>query len=114
MHIRRARLLLLDEPANHLDLDAVLWLEEYMATQWHNTCLIVSHDADFLDAVCTNILNVDDMKLNAYSGSYGSFLKMKNQHLQRKIRIGLQQKTHKISNLRVILKTTQSNELWRN
>lgn len=78
------RLLLLDEPTNHLDLDAVLWLEEYMATQWHNTCLIVSHDADFLDAVCTNILNVDDMKLNAYSGSYGSFLKMKNQIFAKK------------------------------
>ena len=88
------RLLLLDEPTNHLDLDAVLWLEDYIATQWSGTCLIVSHDADFLDAVCTNILNVDDMKLNSYSGSYGQFLKMKNQIFAKKNKDwNLQQKT---------------------
>ena len=76
--INEPNILLLDEPTNHLDLDAVLWLEDYLSTQWTGTCLIVSHDADFLDTVCTNILNVDDMKLNSYSGGYGQFLKMKN------------------------------------
>ena len=65
--------------ASNLDLDAVLWLEEYLSTQWHGTVLVVSHDADFLDTVCTNILHLDEMKLNAYAGNYDSFVKMKGQ-----------------------------------
>lgn len=46
-------LLLLDEPTNHLDLNAVLWLDDYLSEHWKGTLLIVSHDSDFLDSVCT-------------------------------------------------------------
>jgi ATPase subunit of ABC transporter with duplicated ATPase domains len=48
-------LLLLDEPTNHLDLFACLWLENYLAS-WDKTLVIVSHQRDFLNAVCTDIL----------------------------------------------------------
>ena len=51
-------LLLLDEPTNHLDLDAVIWLEQHIATMKHTTVVVVSHDQDFLDTVCTDILCV--------------------------------------------------------
>ena len=45
------------EPTNHLDLHAVIWLESYLQT-WTNTLVVVSHDRDFLNAVCTDILQV--------------------------------------------------------
>ena len=42
---------------SHLDLDAVLWLGEYLAT-YPNTLLVVSHDADFLDSVCSHVVHL--------------------------------------------------------
>jgi ABC-type polar amino acid transport system ATPase subunit len=45
------------EPTNHLDLHAVIWLESYLQS-WTNTLVVVSHDRDFLNAVCTDILQV--------------------------------------------------------
>ncbi|CAE7782547.1 ABCF4, partial [Symbiodinium microadriaticum] len=60
------KLLLLDEPTNHLDLNAVLWLDEYLSSQWNGTLLIVSHDADFLESVCTDIVHLDAAKLSYY------------------------------------------------
>jgi ATP-binding cassette subfamily F protein 1 len=44
----------------------VLWLDEYLSTQWKHTLLVVSHDADFLDSVCTDIIHLDECKLNYY------------------------------------------------
>ena len=60
------KLLLLDEPTNHLDLDAVLWLDHHLANHFPGTLLIVSHDADFLDSVCTDIVHLDDTKVNGW------------------------------------------------
>jgi len=67
-------LLLLDEPTNHLDLDAVLWLDEYL-NEYKKTVLVVSHDADFLDSACTDIVHVEEMKLHQYRGGYTEFRK---------------------------------------
>lgn len=67
-------LLLLDEPTNHLDLDAVIWLEEYL-TGYPKTLLVVSHDADFLDSVCTDVVHLEEKKLNQYKGGYTNFRK---------------------------------------
>ncbi|KAF8670890.1 hypothetical protein HU200_050155 [Digitaria exilis] len=67
-------LLLLDEPTNHLDLRAVMWLEEYLCTQWKNkTLVVVSHDRDFLNAVCTDIINLHEKKLDYYRGNFDDF-----------------------------------------
>ncbi|CAE7562078.1 ABCF4, partial [Symbiodinium sp. CCMP2456] len=67
-------LLLLDEPTNHLDLDAVLWLDEYLC-EYPKTLLVVSHDADFLDSVCTDVLHLEERKLIPYRGGYTEFKK---------------------------------------
>lgn len=61
--------LLLDEPTNDLDLDTVMWLEEYLAN-YNNTVLVVSHDRHFLDAVCTHIVDIDFGKIEIYTGNY--------------------------------------------
>lgn len=65
-------LLLLDEPTNHLDLRAVLWLEEYLC-RWKKTLIVVSHDRDFLNTVCNEIIHLHDMKLNFYRGNFDDF-----------------------------------------
>ncbi|KAK9093875.1 hypothetical protein Scep_025344 [Stephania cephalantha] len=65
-------LLLLDEPTNHLDLRAVLWLEEYLC-RWKKTLVVVSHDRDFLNSVCTEIIHLHDEKLHFYRGNFDDF-----------------------------------------
>ncbi|WJX70358.1 ABC transporter F member 4 [Trifolium repens] len=65
-------LLLLDEPTNHLDLRAVLWLEEYLC-RWKKTLVVVSHDRDFLNTVCTEIIHLHDLTLRFYRGNFDAF-----------------------------------------
>jgi len=66
-------LLLLDEPTNHLDLRAVLWLEEYLCSQWKKTLIVVSHDRDFLNTVCNEIIHLHDKSLHVYRGNFDDF-----------------------------------------
>jgi len=70
-------MLLLDEPTNHLDQFAVKWLTEYVQNLKTCTCLIVSHDTNFLDAVCTNIIHYENLKLKSYRGNLSDFVKQK-------------------------------------
>ncbi|MDB5679743.1 ABC-F family ATP-binding cassette domain-containing protein [Sphingomonas bacterium] len=65
-------LLLLDEPSNHLDLEAVLWLEDFLKS-YPATILIVSHERDFLNNVVDHILHLERGKLWLYPGGYDSF-----------------------------------------
>ncbi len=61
--------LILDEPTNELDVYTISWLEDFLA-DYENTVIVVSHDRHFLDAVCTNIADLDFGKINLYSGNY--------------------------------------------
>ena len=63
---------MLDEPTNHLDLNAVIWLDDYLQ-KWKKTLLVVSHDQDFLNSVCQEILHLNELKLVTYKGNYDSF-----------------------------------------
>jgi len=65
-------LLLLDEPSNHLDLEAVLWLEDFLRT-YPATILLVSHERDFLNNVVDHILHLTGGKLTLYPGGYDQF-----------------------------------------
>ena len=64
--------LMLDEPTNHLDLEAVLWLQDYLLSYPH-TILLVSHDREFLNQVCTDIILFKDLKLKYYKGDFDTF-----------------------------------------
>lgn len=70
-------MLLLDEPTNHLDQFAVKWLTDYVRNLKTCTCLLVSHDTKFLDAVCTNIMHYENLKLKRYMGNLSDFVKQK-------------------------------------
>jgi ATP-binding cassette subfamily F protein 3 len=65
-------LLLLDEPSNHLDLEAVLWLEDFLKS-YPAMILIISHERDFLNNVVDQILHLDRGKLTLYPGGYDAF-----------------------------------------
>ncbi|KAJ3036999.1 hypothetical protein HDV00_002131 [Rhizophlyctis rosea] len=72
-------LMLLDEPTNHLDLGACVWLEEYLA-QYNRILLIISHSQDFLNNVCTNIIELTPKKqLQYYTGNYDTYIKTKSE-----------------------------------
>ena len=62
-------ILLLDEPTNHLDIKTVKWLEEFLVN-FENTVIVVSHDRHFLNAVCTQIADIDYNKIQLYAGNY--------------------------------------------
>lgn len=74
-------LLLLDEPTNHLDLDAVLWLEQWLL-RYPGTILLISHDREFLDGVCTHTLHLNEGKAKLYTGDYTSFERQRAEHLR--------------------------------
>ena len=64
--------LLLDEPSNHLDLEAVMWLEDFLQS-YRATILLVSHERDFLNNVVDHILHLQGGKVTLYPGGYDSF-----------------------------------------
>ncbi len=70
-------LLILDEPTNHLDVQMIEWLEDYLSAQ-KITLLCVTHDRYFLDAVCNEILEMDEEKIYTYKGDYDYFLEQKS------------------------------------
>lgn len=75
-----ADLLVLDEPTNHLDLDMIEWLESYLQ-RTTKALLMVTHDRYFLDNVCENILELDDMGLYTYTGNYEYYLEKREQRI---------------------------------
>jgi len=69
-------LLIMDEPTNHLDVSMIEWLEQYLGSA-KLTLLLVTHDRYFLDAVCNEIIEIDDEQIYTYRGDYDYFLEQK-------------------------------------
>ncbi len=76
----RSDILLLDEPTNHLDLPAILWLERWLQ-RYQGILLVVSHDRDFLDEVCTRIAHIDNRAISLFTGNYSQFEKLRAEQL---------------------------------
>jgi len=77
-----ADLLILDEPTNHIDADAVAWLEEYLTTI-PGAILMVTHDRYFLDRVVNQIVELDRRKLLTYPGNYSRYLELRDARHER-------------------------------
>jgi len=76
--LRKPDLLLLDEPTNHLDLETIEWLENYLKSL-NTPMVIVSHDREFLDRLCTQIVETERGVSNNYLGNYSAYLQQKHE-----------------------------------
>ncbi|KAJ1945833.1 ABC transporter ATP-binding protein arb1, partial [Kickxella alabastrina] len=77
---KRPTVLLLDDPTNHLDLQSVVYLEEYLKT-YNRILVIVSHSQDFLNTVCNNIVHITPKRrLIYYGGNYDIFVRTKQEN----------------------------------
>jgi elongation factor 3 len=72
-----ADILLMDEPTNHLDVINVAWVKKYLNSLTNVTAIIVSHDSGLLNDCCTNILQIENLKLHMYKGNLDEFVKIK-------------------------------------
>ncbi|SPT70555.1 ATP-binding cassette domain-containing protein [Anaerobiospirillum thomasii] len=74
-------LLLLDEPTNHLDLDTILFLESYLKG-YNGTLLCISHDRDFLDSFCSDILHFENSRVVMYTGNYSDYERLRAERIK--------------------------------
>jgi len=80
--LQEPQVLLLDEPTNHMDLDSVEWLERYLTERTKKIALVVvSHDREFLDRVCTKIVETEFGVTYSYTGNYRAYLKQREERL---------------------------------
>ena len=77
LRLYNAQIMMLDEPTNHMDVKKVQELVDYLNGLKEVTCLIVSHDTNFLDNVCTDILHYETRKLVSYKGNLSAFVAQK-------------------------------------
>jgi len=76
-------ILILDEPTNDLDLQSVMWLENFLM-DFDNTVIVVSHDRHFLDSVCTSIADIDFKKIKVFTGNYSFWYESSQLALRQK------------------------------
>jgi ATP-binding cassette subfamily F protein 3 len=77
-------LLLLDEPTNHLDLLALLWLQNYLKN-YSGAVLLISHDRQFMDEIVTQVHEISERKLIAYTGNYTDFLRQREERYEQQL-----------------------------
>lgn len=77
--LRDCDVLLLDEPTNHLDKGSVEWLSQYLCSQTRAALMVISHDPDFLNVVCTDIIQYSNQRtLEYYAGNFADFRRAQN------------------------------------
>ena len=101
-------IILLDEPTNGLDLDAVTWLEDFLA-DYFGTVLVISHDRHFLNDVCTNIVDIDFNGIKMYVGNY-EFWYESSQLIQRMIKQQNRKNEEKIKDLQAFIARFSANK----
>ena len=101
-------IILLDEPTNGLDIDAVIWLENFLA-DYFGTVLVVSHDRHFLNDVCTNIVDIDFGSIKMYVGNY-EFWYESSQLIQRMIKMQNKRNEEKIAELQSFIQRFSANK----
>jgi len=101
-------IILLDEPTNGLDIDAVMWLENFLA-DYFGTVLVVSHDRHFLNDVCTNIVDIDYNGIKMYVGNY-EFWYESSQLIQRMIKMQNKKNEEKIAELQSFIARFSANK----
>lgn len=80
--LSNSEVLLLDEPTNHLDIQMIEWLENYLSKA-NQSLLVVSHDRYFIDAISTDIYELDNCTINKYHGNFAYYLEKKSERQQQ-------------------------------
>ena len=101
-------IILLDEPTNGLDIDAIDWLENFLI-DYPYTIIVVSHDRHFLNAVCTHTVDIDYNKVQMYAGNY-DFWYESSQLMQQLIRNQNKKKEEKIRELQSFIQRFSANK----
>ena len=100
-------ILLLDEPTNNLDLNSIKWLEEILKKS-NSTMIIISHDRQFLNNICSNIADLDYGEIRLYPGNYDDFMFASTQARQQLINEN-KKKTEKIEELKAFARRFSAN-----
>ncbi|WP_413206332.1 ABC-F family ATP-binding cassette domain-containing protein [Rhodospirillum sp. A1_3_36] len=77
--LMRPDVMLLDEPSNHLDLESLIWLEDFLKG-YDGALMITSHDREFMNRIVTKIIEIDGGTLNSYSGDYAFYEQQRAQN----------------------------------
>ena len=101
-------LLMMDEPTNNLDIDAVNWLEDFLL-DFEGTVIVVSHDRHFLNTVCTHIVDIDYNKIKMYVGNY-DFWYESSQLVQQLIKNQNKRNEEKIKELQEFISRFSANK----
>ena len=101
-------IILLAEPTNHLDLQAIEWLEDFLL-DYEGTVIVVSHDRYFLNVVCTHIVDIDYSKVKMYVGNY-EFWYESSQMMERLIKQQNKKAEEKIKELQTFIQRFSANK----
>ena len=74
--LMRPDVMLLDEPSNHLDIESLIWLEQFLK-DYEGALMMTSHDREFMDRIVTKIIEIDGGALTAYSGGYEFYVEQR-------------------------------------
>ena len=100
-------ILILDEPTNYLDINAKIWLENFLL-DFKNTVIVVSHDRHFLNKVCTHILDIDFGRIKMFIGNYDFWLES-SELIQKQMRDSNKKKEDKIKELQDFIRRFSAN-----
>merc|ERR1719513_26748 len=103
-------ILLLDEPTNHLDFPSVCWLQEYLQS-YEKILLTVSHDREYLNSVCTEIIHLERRRLKYYKGNFDQFVKTREE-LRRNQAVQYQRQQNIIKHNEEFIAKFKSNKKW--
>lgn len=79
-------ILLLDQPTNHLDLEACVWLEDYLSG-YKKILVVISHSQDFLNGVCNNMIVMQQSKMRYWSGNYDAYVKTRTEQDKNQLKL---------------------------
>lgn len=77
-------LLLLDEPTNHLDMESIIWLENFLK-DYNGAIVLVSHDKQFMTAVCNRTFDINNKKVDDYKANYTKYLELRKDRKEKLI-----------------------------
>jgi ATP-binding cassette subfamily F protein 3 len=82
--LQKNDIMLLDEPTNHLDMESIMWLENFLK-DYPGAIVLVSHDKQFMTAVCNRTFDINNKKVDDYKANYSKYLVMREDRREKLI-----------------------------